>query len=123
MESSTKISTIVKDDIWCIRIIGELTRNEEETFFHTFPWLHPYDGNRCILFDMSQVHYLNSAGIALLIRFVREAKQRNYSCYAHSISSHYQKIFRIVGLMSYMELFPDEFTALETLHARRTFEK
>ncbi|GAX91148.1 STAS domain-containing protein [Effusibacillus lacus] len=117
------MSTEHKGDIWVIRIQGELTRNEEQPFFQVYPWLNQTEDTKYILFDMTGLQYINSAGISLLIRFVREAQQRQHSSFAFGVSPHYQKIFRIVGLTAYMELFPDEYSAMETLNARSSFEQ
>lgn len=121
MEAGVEITSSREGNIWCIRIEGELTRNAEGQLFGMYPWLHGQSDVRFILFDMRHLNYLNSAGIALVIRFVREARHRQHSAFAFGVSAHYQKIFRIVGLTSYMELFADEYSAIETLRARSEY--
>jgi anti-anti-sigma regulatory factor len=76
MNDSVEFSISQKQFIWLIRFPSELTRAEESKFFATCPWLRETEGIRYILFDMSGLNYVNSAGIALLIRFVREALKR-----------------------------------------------
>ncbi|UOF92572.1 STAS domain-containing protein [Fodinisporobacter ferrooxydans] len=90
-------------------------------FFQTYPWLASFHESKDILFDFTNTRYINSAGIALLIRYVREARQKEYFCYAVGVSSHYQKIFRIVGLSSYIENFPDAFSFFERMRLRRSY--
>ncbi|MBE3555289.1 MAG: STAS domain-containing protein [Thermicanus sp.] len=115
-------STNQQSNLWIIRFPPEFTKTEENEFFKTSPWLRGVEGIRCILFDMTNVSYVNSAGIALLIRFVREARKNQYQVAAFGVSPHYQKIFRIVGLTSYIELFADEYGAIETLTTRNSYE-
>lgn len=122
MESGVEITTNRQNEVWSIGVTGDLTRNSESLFFAAYPWMHGQNDIKYIVFDMSKLTYVNSAGIALLIRFVREAQQRNYSTFAFGVSPHYQKIFRIVGLTSFLELFPDEYSAMETLRTRSTYE-
>lgn len=122
MNDSLEFSTSQQQFIWLIRFPSELTRAEESKFFNTCPWLQETEGIRYILFDMSGLNYVNSAGIALLVRFVREALKRQYQVAAFGVSPHYQKIYRIVGLTSYMELFANEYGAIETLRTRNDFE-
>lgn len=123
MEDKTIIATQRQGDTWLVQISGELTKAEEDRFFQTYPWLSGEQGICCILFDLTKLHYINSAGISLFIRFVREAQRKKFGTYAFGVSSHYQKIFRIVGLTAYLELFPDQYSAIETLQARSSFEK
>ena len=118
--SNIAISTRLQHGIWIITFAGELTSQDEESLNAAYPWLHQTESTTMILFDMSRLSYINSSGIALLIRFVRESSHKKYTAYAFGVSSHYQKIFRIVGLTSYIELFPDEYSALETLFARQS---
>lgn len=117
--SNVAISTHVQNGIWVITLSGELTSQDGDAMSAAYPWLNPAVSTQLILFDMSGLSYINSAGIALLIRFVRESRRREYTSYACGVSAHYQKIFRIVGLTSYLELFPDAYSAFETLSARQ----
>lgn len=123
MGDRTEFLTERQQDIWSIQIAGELTKGEEDRFFQTSPWFSTEEGIRFILFDMNKLQYMNSAGISLLIRFVREAQKQQYETFAFGVSPHYQKIFRIVGLTSYMELFSDQYSAIETLRSRSDFER
>ena len=71
--SNVAISTRLQQGIWIIKVAGELTSQDEESLSAAYPWLHPPENGRMILFDMSHLSYINSSGIALLIRFVRES--------------------------------------------------
>ncbi len=117
--SDAIVATRLQDGIWIVSLEGELTNENGYTLSQVYPWQNPEVVTDAVLFDMSRLSYINSAGIAALIRFVREARRMGCESYAHGVSLHYQKIFRIVGLTGYMELFPDEYGALETLQSRR----
>ncbi|MCL6517857.1 STAS domain-containing protein [Alicyclobacillus sp.] len=111
------ITRRVRDGLLILQLTGELSGDEVDAF-PSAPWTEVEPEHRTVLFDMTRLTYVNSAGIALLIRWVRETRRHGMRTYAFGVSPHYQKIFRIVGLTSYMELFPDEYSAVEIVHAR-----
>jgi anti-sigma B factor antagonist len=52
--------------------------------------------------------YLNSAGIGLVISLVEDARQAGRAVYGYGLSSHYRKLFGMVGLTEQMTLVADE---------------
>lgn len=120
-EELLQIQTEFLNSILLIRIQGDMTSLSEPVFTKVFPWNQPdfpKETNSLVL-DFTKTDYINSAGIASLIRFLRDSKTHSYTTHAFGLSAHYQKIFRIVGITSYIELFTDEYTTLETLIARQ----
>lgn len=65
-----------------------------------------------LVLNFTQVPYMNSAGIALLIRLSRSSKKAGIHTLAFGLSSHYQKLFRMVGLTESIMLLPDEHAVL-----------
>lgn len=51
--------------------------------------------------------YLNSAGIGLVISLVEDAVRAGRRVYGYGLSSHYRKLFSMVGLTEQMTLVPD----------------
>jgi anti-anti-sigma regulatory factor len=52
--------------------------------------------------------YLNSAGIGLIISLVEDATRAGRQVYAYGLSSHYRKLFSMVGLTERLKLVPNE---------------
>lgn len=52
--------------------------------------------------------YLNSAGIGLVISLVEDATRAGRKVYAYGLSSHYRKLFSMVGLTERLTLVPNE---------------
>lgn len=52
--------------------------------------------------------YLNSAGIGLVISLVEDATRGGRRVYAYGLSSHYRKLFSMVGLTERLTLVPNE---------------
>jgi anti-anti-sigma factor len=71
------------------------------------------DGGRNLALDFSTCEYINSAGIAVIIGLVTEARRQDRRVYAFGLSSHYQKIFRMVGLADYIDICVSEQEALQ----------
>jgi anti-anti-sigma regulatory factor len=57
--------------------------------------------------------YLNSAGIGLVISLVEDATQAGRTVYTYGLSSHYRKLFSMVGLMDRITLVANEAEMLE----------
>lgn len=52
--------------------------------------------------------YLNSAGIGLIISLVEDATQAGRKIFAYGLSSHYRKLFSMVGLTERIVLVDNE---------------
>lgn len=57
--------------------------------------------------------YLNSAGIGLVINLVEDAAQADRTIYTYGLSSHYRKLFSMVGLTERIHLVANEAEMLE----------
>jgi anti-anti-sigma factor len=65
-----------------------------------------------ILLNASQVTYINSKGIALLVVLLRRATKSGRRLWICGLNEHYQEIFRITRLSDYIAVSPDETSAL-----------
>ncbi len=73
------------------------------------------DGGRNLALDFSSCEYINSAGIAVIIGLVTEARRQDRRVLVFGLSAHYQKIFRMVGLADYVEMCASEEEALQRI--------
>jgi len=58
--------------------------------------------------DFSAVDYINSTGIALIVRLLAEARRDHREVRARGLSEHYREIFRITRLSDYVTLEDDQ---------------
>jgi anti-sigma B factor antagonist len=70
-----------------------------------------------ILLDFSDVEYINSTGIALIVQLLSQARLANLTLIACGLNAHYIEIFRITRLVDFMQVFPDEDSAIQSYHA------
>jgi len=59
---------------------------------------------RVIVLDFGATDYINSTGIALIVRFLSDARGADRDVRAMGLSPHYTAIFRITRLSDYMHI-------------------
>jgi anti-sigma B factor antagonist len=72
-------------------------------------------GVRFLALDLTKVEYINSGGMAVLIRFARMGSKAGVHTFSWGVSSHYEKLFRMVGLTEYMMIYPNEFAVMQRI--------
>lgn len=64
-------------------------------------------GQPVILLDFSQVTYINSTGLALIVRLMARSRKIRRRLMACGLSEHYLEIFQISRLADYVEIVSD----------------
>jgi anti-anti-sigma factor len=57
-----------------------------------------------VVLDFAQVEYINSTGIALIVRLLAEARRDHREVVALGLTDHYREIFRITRLSDYLTI-------------------
>ncbi len=65
-----------------------------------------------ILLNFTDVDYINSTGIALIVGLLARARKSHRRLLTCGLSDHYVEIFQITRLADFMSIFPDEESAL-----------
>lgn len=95
--------------ITVLRFSGDITSGSKDAVLGTYQSLPP--SARRILLDFSNVEYLNSSGIALVIQMLMQAGKAGQSIQTFGLSPHFQKVFTMVGITNYTKLHSDEAAA------------
>ena len=61
-------------------------------------------GAKRVVLDFGAVDYINSTGIALIVRMLAEARRDHREVIALGLSDHYREIFRITRLSDYLTI-------------------
>jgi len=69
-------------------------------------------GAETILLNFSGVDYINSTGIALIVGILARARKEGRAIAACGLADHYREIFEITRLSDFMQIFPDEASAV-----------
>jgi anti-sigma B factor antagonist len=64
-------------------------------------------GDGILILDFAGVDYINSTGIALIVRLLADARRERREVRARGLTEHYREIFRITRLADFMVLEQD----------------
>ncbi len=70
-----------------------------------------------VVLDFSDVDYINSTGIALIVGALARARAANLPVVAFGLNDHYRQIFQITRLSDFVGIYPDQATALQAAQA------
>ena len=86
-----------------VRLSGDLNGRADETLMDAYAQVAAL-GPRRISLDFGRVGYINSTGIALVVRLLADARRDGRAVRATGLTPHYQEIFRITRLSDFMEI-------------------
>jgi anti-anti-sigma factor len=104
MTEKIEIEVRSVDNAMVIDLVGDLTTFADEAVNKAYG-AATEQGAKNIIFNFRQNDYINSAGIAILIGVVTEARRRDQNILITGLSQHFQKIFRMVGLTQYVDIY------------------
>ncbi len=101
-----------------IDLAGDVTSFADARLHSSFAAASAH-GRKYIILNFAAVDYINSAGIAAVIAILAEARQHAQQLLIVGLNDHYRKIFRMVGVARYAEIYPTEAEALARITAGR----
>ena len=110
LEDELSVSTREREGVAIIDLVGDVTTFAEEKINNAYAQV-TNQGAKYILMNFRQNDYINSAGIAT------EVNRNNQKLAVSGLSQHFQKIFRMVGLAQYAEIYQDEEEAILAMTA------
>jgi anti-anti-sigma factor len=112
MNKDIQVSISQKDDVSILQIKGDVTAITGESIEEAYQKATAA-GARKILLYFDKDGYINSGGIAILIGIASESRKNGQTVRMTGLSGHFQKIFNMVGLTKYTEIFQTEELALK----------
>jgi len=97
-----------------LRFEGDIASTSKEAVLGAYQAL-PKATAKLILLDFTKVEYINSSGIALVIQLLIEAANSGQKVVAFGLSAHFTKVFTMVGITKYAQLFATQAEALAAL--------
>ena len=86
-----------------VRLTGDLNARADQTLADAYARVAAL-GPRRLSLDFGRVGYINSTGIALVVRLLADARRDGRTVRAVGLTEHYQEIFRITRLSDFMEI-------------------
>jgi anti-anti-sigma factor len=114
MGEELKIAIRRQNGLAVVQFIGDVTTFAEDLVQNAYQEASQ-SGLQNIALDFTTCEYINSAGIAVIIGVVTEARRKGQQVYAFGLSSHYQKLFRMVGLTDYISICESEAETLKRI--------
>jgi anti-sigma B factor antagonist len=109
-----QLTTPTGHPVSILRYEGDIASTSKEAVLGVYQSL-PKATAKLILLDFSKVDYINSSGIALVIQLLIEAANAGQRVHAFGLSPHFTKVFTMVGITKYAQLFPNQDEALKAL--------
>lgn len=119
LEDELTVSTRQREGVAIVDLMGDVTTFAEEKINNAYREI-TNQGARHVLLNFRQNDYINSAGIAILIGIVTEVNRNNQKLAFSGLSQHFQKIFRMVGLAQYADIYQNEDEAVDNLKMATT---
>ena len=89
-----------------ITLTGRIDRDGDEAMTSAYATART-TGSGPIVLDFAATDYINSTGIALIVRLLAEARRDGRPVRASGLSEHYREIFRITRLSDFIALDGD----------------
>jgi anti-anti-sigma factor len=107
MADDVKVMVRKRDAVAILDMKGEVTSFADATL-NSLVKSTVEEGIQCVIFNFSDVSYINSSGIAVLIGIVTGFTNKGVTFNVYGLTSHFKKIFRMIGLTQYVKVFGSE---------------
>jgi anti-sigma B factor antagonist len=97
-------------DLAIVDLSGDINAMAESALTEAYAQASALGVERIAL-NFTQVGYINSTGIALIVGLLASARKEGLSLAAYGLSDHYREIFEITRLADFLTMFPDEAAA------------
>lgn len=100
----------VGDGVRVIDIAGEITSFSDQEIASAHE--KAGDGATAVILNFSELEYMNSGGIGLLVTTLIRAQRNGHALRAYGLSEHYRQIFNLTRLDEAIGIFDDESSAI-----------
>ncbi|MGD9231895.1 MAG: STAS domain-containing protein [Desulfobacterales bacterium] len=104
MNSEIEIHLEKKGDITIFDVQGDVTAFSEPFFNQAYKNANDQGASK-ILLKFYEDAYINSGGIAILIQLLAQTKRNNQKITITGLSNHFKKIFNMVGITKFAQIY------------------
>jgi anti-sigma B factor antagonist len=98
-------------EVGIIDIQGEITAQAETPLMEAYAGASS-DDPRAIVLNFTELEYMNSRGIGVLVTLLIRVKRNGQRLLAYGLSDHYRQIFDVTRLAEAIQIFNSESEAL-----------
>jgi anti-sigma B factor antagonist len=106
--------TALNPDIWLIEIDGRLDQDQAPLLENELTQLIQ-EAQYHLIVDLTQVHYINSAGLRCLVGTWRKAKEHGGNLWLTGLNDRLNEVFSMVGFDKVFQIYPTVSAAQEAL--------
>ena len=114
MSKDLKVTREQQGEVTILNLDGDVTAVTGEAIESAYREAST-NGTRKFLLNFQEESYINSGGIAILIGIAAESRGKEQVIRLTGLSNYFTKIFSMVGLTKYAEVFPSAEAALENI--------
>jgi anti-anti-sigma factor len=105
--TATEFSVEIRSqrDLPTLVLAGNISAGSESRLRDAYAQLREADA---VVLDFTDVHYINSTGIAVIVGLLAEARKNGQALRARALAEHYREIFRITRLSDFITIEGDE---------------
>lgn len=104
MQENNEIKLEQKGEVAILNIRGDVTSFSEIPLKESYRKICDQNARKIIL-NFERDAYINSGGIALLIQMMYQIKENKQLAAITGISDHFKKIFNMVGITKFADIF------------------
>jgi len=105
MQQTNQITFEQQNDIAILHIQGDITAQSEPDINGAYKKVNEQGSTSKILIRFEEGAYINSGGIAILIQILAQTQKNNQKIGITGLSEHFKKIFRMVGITKFAEIY------------------
>jgi anti-anti-sigma factor len=94
-----------EDGVAVIELVGDIDRNAEAALDAAYAEV---EREPAVTLDFSNVAYINSTGIAVIVGLLARARKNGQTLTARGLSEHYRQIFEITRLADFITIEDEE---------------
>ena len=105
MQQTNQIKLEQQNDITFLQIQGDITSQSETVINDAYKKADDHEAAQKILIQFDEDAYINSGGIAVLIQILAQTQKKNQRVGITGLSDHFKKIFNMVGISKFADIF------------------
>lgn len=110
-DTTTSFGVREVDGIGVIDITGDVTPASDDALQGAYGKASQ-DGTRTVVLNFTNLDYMNSGGIGLLVQLLVRANRSKHGLQAYGLSGHYRQIFELTRLDEAIGIHDDEAAAV-----------
>jgi len=115
MQQKNEITLERRNDITLVKVQGDITAQSEPYINDAYLNANAQGTIQKILIQFQEDAYINSGGIAVLIQILAQTQKNNQKIGITGLSDHFKKIFRMVGITKFADIYNSLEEGLEAM--------